>query len=197
MVEVASPASSSPDCWAFTAVRCTAALISSGAGSRRRGLTAALQAHAGLRLASRHSCFDMSPDSHIVAEVLNEIREFAPQILFVGMGMPRQEHWIHANQRNLESKIVLSVGAAFDYEAGVQPPPLGGKGWGGVAIRWIGGPQRLFSRYCKAMVAHRTGFPRPARQVPRAQDTFCTSRETPLSSRSWQLVDQKRHGWRL
>lgn len=91
----------------------------------------------------------MSPDSHEAAEVLNEIREFAPQIHFVGMGMPWQEHWIHANQRNLESKIVHSVGAVFYYEAIVQEPASAGwEGSGGVAVRWIGDPRRLFSRYC-------------------------------------------------
>ena len=46
---------------------------------------------------SRHGFFD--PDGSENAEVLAEIAAFDPDILFVGMGMPRQERWILAKLR--------------------------------------------------------------------------------------------------
>ena len=81
--------------------------------------------------------------------VVEAISAFRPDILFVGMGMPRQELWIAANADRLERGVVFSVGAAFDYEAGVQrsaPRWLGRVGleW---AFRLVTSPARLAARY--------------------------------------------------
>ena len=45
----------------------------------------------GIRMATHHGYFDMAPGSAENAEVLESIEDFAPKILMVGMGMPRQE----------------------------------------------------------------------------------------------------------
>ena len=78
------------------------------------------------------------------------MRDFKPHILFVGMGMPRQESWIATVFYDLPACVVFSVGAAFDYEAGVQksaPRWMGRVGleW---AYRLLHDPRRLFHRYC-------------------------------------------------
>ncbi|WP_300572724.1 WecB/TagA/CpsF family glycosyltransferase [Phenylobacterium sp.] len=98
----------------------------------------------------RHGYFDASPGSAENAEILADIAAFAPHILFVGMGMPRQEQWVMGNRASLPPCAVFSVGAAFDYEAGVQK----------AAPRWMGragfewlyrlahDPVRLWRRYC-------------------------------------------------
>lgn len=98
----------------------------------------------------RHGYFDAAPGSTENAEILADIAAFAPHILFVGMGMPRQEQWIVTNRADLPPCAVFSVGAAFDYEAGVQK----------AAPRWMGqagfewlyrlahDPVRLWRRYC-------------------------------------------------
>ena len=83
------------------------------------------------------------------AAVVDQINAFAPHILFVGMGMPIQERWIARNLAALKSCVVLPVGAAFDYEAGVQtaaPRLLGALGleW---LFRLASQPRRLFVRY--------------------------------------------------
>ena len=51
--------------------------------------------------------------------VLAEIAAFDPHVLMVGMGMPLQEIWALENRAALERGAILTVGAAFDYEAGV------------------------------------------------------------------------------
>ena len=104
----------------------------------------------GAEIAVRNGFFDMSPGSEENASVVQQIAEFEPHILFVGMGMPRQEIWIDRNQDLLPPTVALSVGAAFDYEAGVQTPAPRWMGRLGVEwlFRLVGDPRRLFARYC-------------------------------------------------
>ena len=66
------------------------------------------------------------------------------------MGMPRQEVWLLRNRHRLPPCVVFSVGAAFDYEAGVQ---IAAPRWiGRVGLEWLFrlaiDPRRLFYRYC-------------------------------------------------
>lgn len=104
----------------------------------------------GVTIETRHGYFDATPGSAENEAVLQAICEADPDILFVGMGMPRQELWIHRNWEDLPHAVVLSVGAAFDYEAGVQKAA---PRWTGAAgVEWLyrlaADPRRLFSRYC-------------------------------------------------
>ena len=82
-------------------------------------------------------------------EVVAQINAFAPDIVLVGMGMPHQEKWIIANYDRLERGVVFSVGAAFDYEAGVQPmcPPWMARSGFQWLYRVLHDPRRLFGRY--------------------------------------------------
>lgn len=104
----------------------------------------------GADIRTRHGFFDARAGSADNAEILAEIRAFQPHVLFVGMGMPRQELWILAVLDDLPDCVIFSVGAAFDYEAGVQksaPRWMGRVGleW---AYRLAQDPRRLFRRYC-------------------------------------------------
>jgi len=78
------------------------------------------------------------------------VREFKPNVLFVGMGMPRQELWIADNVEALPQAVILPVGAAFDYEAGVQKAAP--RWMGRLGVEWLfrlfADPKRLFARYC-------------------------------------------------
>jgi N-acetylglucosaminyldiphosphoundecaprenol N-acetyl-beta-D-mannosaminyltransferase len=91
--------------------------------------------------------FDMLGEEN--QEIVKEINSFSPEILFVGMGMPRQELWIQQNFTNLDTKVLLPCGACFDYIAGaIKTPPR----WTGrVGLEWlyrlIHEPKRLFRRY--------------------------------------------------
>jgi N-acetylglucosaminyldiphosphoundecaprenol N-acetyl-beta-D-mannosaminyltransferase len=78
-----------------------------------------------VRAATHHGYFDASVENE---DVCREIRDFAPQVLLVGMGMPRQELWVLQNLERLPNCAIFTVGGAFDYEAGVQSP----------CPRWLG-----------------------------------------------------------
>jgi N-acetylglucosaminyldiphosphoundecaprenol N-acetyl-beta-D-mannosaminyltransferase len=101
-------------------------------------------------IAVHHGFFDARPDSAENAAVLARIADFRPHVLFVGMGMPRQELWIADNYDRLPPCVILSVGAAFDYEAGVQSAAPRWMGRAGIewAYRLFRDPRRLFVRYC-------------------------------------------------
>ena len=94
--------------------------------------------------------FDATPGSPGNAAVLAAVRDFAPDVLFVGMGMPRQERWIIDNLGDLPDAVILPVGAAFDYEAGAQTAAP--RWMGKVGLEWLfrlaSDPKRLFVRYC-------------------------------------------------
>lgn len=98
-------------------------------------------------LAERDGYFDLDgPDN---AVVLAEIEAFRPDVLFVGMGMPRQEQWIVANWERLPDCVIFPIGAAFDYEAGAVPTPARWAGRLGLEwlARFLAEPGRLFHRY--------------------------------------------------
>lgn len=106
-------------------------------------------AYPDLRFSGRDGFFDVTQDGAENQKVLSTIRQFAPDILMVGMGMPRQEAWIAANYRELPPCVIMPVGAAFDYEVGVQKAAPRWMGeWG---VEWLyrlcADPRRLASRY--------------------------------------------------
>jgi len=121
----------------------------------------------GARIETRHGFFDMGEGSAENAALLDDIAAFAPQVLFVGMGMPRQEAWITRNLDRLPPCAILSVGAAFDYEAGAQKAAPRWTGRVGLEWAWrlFADPRRLFVRYC---VEPWTLLPAAARDVRRA-----------------------------
>jgi N-acetylglucosaminyldiphosphoundecaprenol N-acetyl-beta-D-mannosaminyltransferase len=103
----------------------------------------------GVILDGHHGYFDRSDRGGENARVVDKINRFRPDVLLVGMGMPIQEAWIIENYGELASGVMLSVGAAFDYEAGAQPaaPRI----YGDLGIEWLyrfaHEPRRLFHRY--------------------------------------------------
>lgn len=82
-------------------------------------------------------------------KVLERINFFRPDVLLVGMGMPRQEIWIQTHSERLDAGAVLQAGCTLDYYTGLQPrPPVVfsriGMGW---LYRLVRNPRRLWRRY--------------------------------------------------
>jgi N-acetylglucosaminyldiphosphoundecaprenol N-acetyl-beta-D-mannosaminyltransferase len=79
---------------------------------------------------------------------VKEIDRSGVQILFVGLGAPRQERWM-AEHKGRVNVVMLGVGAAFDFLAGSkrQAPRLVqtlGLEW---LFRLVNEPRRLWRRY--------------------------------------------------
>ncbi|HEV2082016.1 MAG TPA: WecB/TagA/CpsF family glycosyltransferase [Brevundimonas sp.] len=107
------------------------------------------RARPGAVIGARHGHFDAAAGSADNADILGEIARFRPNVLMVGMGMPRQELWIADHLDALPDCVVLNVGAAFDYEAGVQKAAP--RWMGRLGLEWlfrlVADPARLFHRY--------------------------------------------------
>jgi len=55
---------------------------------------------------------------------IRKINSFKPDIVFVGLGAPKQEYWIDNNAKNLDSKGIMVVGGTYNYIAGNMRLPL-------------------------------------------------------------------------
>ena len=51
-------------------------------------------------------------------KVIEEINHLKPNVLFVAMGAPSQEKWIHHHKNELQVDVAAGQGGTFDYEAG-------------------------------------------------------------------------------
>ena len=103
----------------------------------------------GLNIKTHHGYFDNRPESAENGEVVSLINDFSPNVLMVGMGMPRQEHWILDNIERLDTNAVLAMGACMDFIAGEIPTP---PRWiGRIGLEWLyrllSEPRRLWKRY--------------------------------------------------
>lgn len=83
-----------------------------------------------------------------MTEIAKKINSKGVQILFVGLGCPKQEKWMYKNV-NVIHAVQLGVGAAFDFNAGlIKKAPKWiqsiGMEW---FFRFIMEPKRLWKRY--------------------------------------------------
>jgi N-acetylglucosaminyldiphosphoundecaprenol N-acetyl-beta-D-mannosaminyltransferase len=51
--------------------------------------------------------------------MMETISQFKPDVLWVGMTAPKQEKWVAVNAARLQIPVIGSIGAVFDYYAGV------------------------------------------------------------------------------
>jgi len=102
-----------------------------------------------LQITTHHGYFNVNHDSIENQDVVKIINELRPQILLIGMGMPRQEHWIFDNCEQLQTNVIISIGAYIDYIAGVIPIPP--RWMGRMGLEWLyrlaSEPRRLWRRY--------------------------------------------------
>jgi N-acetylglucosaminyldiphosphoundecaprenol N-acetyl-beta-D-mannosaminyltransferase len=107
------------------------------------------------------------PERTAVAEDINASEA---DVVWVGIGVPRQEKWMAALRPHLEAPVLVGVGAAFDFLAGLVPqaPPWLQKAGLEWSFRLAQEPRRLWRRYlrynprfvaafARQLAAHRSG----------------------------------------
>lgn len=103
----------------------------------------------GLDLTVHHGHFDATPGSSDNAEIVERIAAVRPDLLLVGMGMPRQEHWILEHRDRVNATVMISVGGYLKYPAGVTSTPP--RCLGPLGLEWLYlllvAPGRGVSRY--------------------------------------------------
>ncbi len=82
-------------------------------------------------------------------EIIDRINASQADIVWVALGSPKQDFWMHRHRGRLNAPVMIGVGAAFDFLAGVKPQ----------APRWVQRigmewffrlccePKRLWKRY--------------------------------------------------
>jgi len=81
--------------------------------------------------------------------IVEEINSLSPDFIWVGLGTPKQQTWIHNHKDHIDRGILLAVGFAFDVNAGMKPDAPSwmqrcGIGW---LYRMCSEPRRLATRY--------------------------------------------------
>ena len=89
----------------------------------------------------------LTPDEE--AEVLGRINDAGADIVWVGIGTPKQERWMGAMRSRLHAPVLVGIGAGFDFHAGLkrQAPrwmQRAGLEW---FFRLLQEPTRLWHRY--------------------------------------------------
>jgi N-acetylglucosaminyldiphosphoundecaprenol N-acetyl-beta-D-mannosaminyltransferase len=83
------------------------------------------------------------------ADIADRINRSGADVIWVGLGSPKQELWMARMRDRLEASMLIGVGAAFDFHAGLkrQAPRIiqrSGFEW---AFRLLCEPRRLWRRY--------------------------------------------------
>jgi N-acetylglucosaminyldiphosphoundecaprenol N-acetyl-beta-D-mannosaminyltransferase len=124
-----------------------------GRGDRERELLASrlLTRYPGLQIVGGAS----PPFTPLTLEqderLLADIDASGAQVVWVGTGQPKQEQWMHRMRPRLKAPLLVGVGAAFDFHAGLlkQAPPWmqrNGLEW---SYRLMREPRRLWRRYAR------------------------------------------------
>jgi N-acetylglucosaminyldiphosphoundecaprenol N-acetyl-beta-D-mannosaminyltransferase len=81
--------------------------------------------------------------------IIQEINSLSPDFIWVGLGTPKQQSWIHQHKDQVHRGVMLAVGFAFDVNAGTKPDaPMWMQNWGlGWFFRLLSEPRRLLGRY--------------------------------------------------
>lgn len=81
--------------------------------------------------------------------MINAINESNSDVVFIGMTAPKQEKWSLEFQEQLNTKLVCTIGAVFDFYAGTINRPS--KIWINLGLEWfvrfVKEPKRLWQRY--------------------------------------------------
>lgn len=91
--------------------------------------------HPGARVVGTYSppFRELSPEED--AQVVEMINRANPDVLWVALGLPKQERWIVAHRERLKSPVIVAVGAALKFHSGkvVPSPPWASK----AGLEWL------------------------------------------------------------
>ena len=82
------------------------------------------------------------------AEITGMINAAKPDVLWVGLGLPKQEKWIFAHLERLQVPVVAAVGVSFRFICGKSTPPPAWVSEAGLEWFWrvLHEPRRLWHR---------------------------------------------------
>jgi N-acetylglucosaminyldiphosphoundecaprenol N-acetyl-beta-D-mannosaminyltransferase len=125
-------------------------------GGRNQGALVQLalnlrQRYPGLRIVGGYSPPHRPLTNEEEAAVAEEINRTHADVVWVGIGVPKQEKWMARMRDRLEAPVLVGVGAAFDFHAELVPQAPGWVQQAGLewAYRLAHEPRRLWRRYLR------------------------------------------------
>ncbi|MGI8594324.1 MAG: WecB/TagA/CpsF family glycosyltransferase [Solirubrobacteraceae bacterium] len=114
----------------------------------------------GLRIVGGFSPPFRPPTSEDDDAIVAEINRSGADVVWVGIGQPKQEEWMARLRGRLDAPVLIGVGAAFDFHAGLvrQAHPWmqrAGLEW---VFRLSQEPRRLWKRYARYNPRFLAGF---------------------------------------
>ena len=121
-----------------------------------------LDRHPGLQLAGGWSPPFRDLTEPELDELAARINAARPDVVWVGIGVPKQEKWMATMRDRLDAPVLVGVGAAFDFHAGLIPQAPAwmqrrGLEW---LFRLAQEPGRLWKRYARHNPRFVAGFAR-------------------------------------
>jgi N-acetylglucosaminyldiphosphoundecaprenol N-acetyl-beta-D-mannosaminyltransferase len=123
-------------------------------GGRNKGALVQLalnlrQLYPGLQIVGGYSPPFRTMSDEEREAVVAEINHAKPDVVWVGIGVPKQEKWMASLRERLDAPVLVGVGAAFDFHAGLVPQAPAwmqscGLEW---LYRLLQEPRRLWRRY--------------------------------------------------
>ena len=96
------------------------------------------------------------------ARIIADVNRAAPDVVWVGIGVPKQEKWMARMRDRLDAPVLVGVGAAFDFHAGIVPQAP--DGLQRLGLEWLfrlaQEPRRLWRRYLRYNPRFVVGFVR-------------------------------------
>jgi N-acetylglucosaminyldiphosphoundecaprenol N-acetyl-beta-D-mannosaminyltransferase len=136
-------------------------------GGRTQGalvqLTDALRrTYPGLRIVGGYSPPHRELTAEEEARVVAEVERSRADVVWVGIGVPKQEKWMARMRPRLSAPVLIGVGAAFDFHAGLIPQAPASMQRAGLewAFRLAQEPARLWRRYLRYNPRFVAGFAR-------------------------------------
>lgn len=128
------------------------------------------------------------------ARIVEEINGLSPDVIWVGLGTPKQQAWIERNRDAIKRGVILAVGFAFNVNAGMKPDAPAwmqrlGLGWMHrlATEPWRLGPCTFLTTACSCFTCCGTGFEaglsRRRREIPRLNKSLGGTTLAAVSSR--------------
>ncbi len=101
-------------------------------------------------------CADGYFDELKEQEIINDINDKKPDLLFVCLGFPKQESWIDAHKDELKAKVCMGIGGSLDVFAGeVKRAP---EGFQKLGLEWLYRLLKQPSRAIRMLALPKFGF---------------------------------------
>ena len=118
--------------------------------------------HPGLQIVGGHAPPFRPHSPEEEQRIADEINHSGADLVWVGIGVPKQEKWMARMRDKLDAPVLVGVGAAFDFHAGLVPQAPDrlqrvGLEW---AFRLGQEPRRLWRRYLRYNPWFVAGFAR-------------------------------------